>query len=228
VLGYVEMHIEQGPVLEAEALPVGVVTAINGATRGSIELTGVSGHAGTVPMALRRDALAGAAEIVLAVEALAKGQPDLVATVGQISVPDGAVNTVPGAVRLSLDVRSASDNVRAKAVQSIRAIVDRVTAARQLTHVVTLGYDAPAAPCDPVLIDALAASVQRCGIAPRKLASGAGHDGMAFREKFPFAMLFVRCQGGVSHNPAEYASPADIDVATRVLADLVANVQLRP
>jgi allantoate deiminase len=222
VLGYVEMHIEQGPVLEAENLPVGIVTAINGASRGTIGITGVSGHAGTVPMALRRDALAGAAEMILAVETLARSTPDLVATVGQLSVANGAVNTVPGAVQLSLDVRSPSDAARHRAVAEIERLTTAIAKARKLTATMTMTYDAPAAPCDAQLVAGLSAAVTRQGMKPHLLASGAGHDGMAFRDKFPFAMLFVRCRGGISHNPAEFASEADIGVATQVLADFVA------
>jgi allantoate deiminase len=221
VLGYIELHIEQGPVLEAEGLAVGIVTAISGATRGKVYITGVSGHAGTVPMALRADAVAGAAEIVLAIEALAGSTVGLVATVGQFSVPNGAVNTVAGDVTLSLDVRSPDDHIRRAAVASIKTESERIAARRGLYLKWDISYEAPAAPCDAGLMDALAASVTACGVAPLKLASGAGHDGMAFRGKFPISMLFVRCKGGVSHNPAEFASKADIEVAARILADCV-------
>jgi allantoate deiminase len=220
-LGYVEVHIEQGPVLEAGNLPVGIVTAISGATRGTIELEGVSGHAGTVPMGLRHDALAAAAEIVLAAETLAKTTPDLVATVGRLEVPGGAVNVVAGHARLSIDIRSASDAIRYQAVETFRQRVAEICTARGVTADVAMTYDAPAAPCDPKLSRALAASVERAGLEARHLPSGAGHDGMSFRGKIPIAMLFVRCKGGISHNPAEFASIADIDTAARVLHDFV-------
>ncbi len=222
-LGYVEVHIEQGPVLEAEGLPVGIVTAINGASRGTIDLKGMRGHAGTVPMALRRDALAAAAEVVLAVELLANDTADLVATVGQLEVLGGAVNIVPGSVRLSLDVRSASDTVRHHAVAGVKAMVETIAKARGIEAVVAMNHDAPATPCDSALAEALAASVARLGFSVRALPSGAGHDGMAFRGKIPIAMLFVRCRGGISHNPLEFASAADIDAAARVLRDFVLN-----
>jgi allantoate deiminase len=224
VLGYIELHIEQGPVLEAKDLAVGVVTAINGATRGRIHITGVSGHAGTVPMALRADAVAGAAEIVLAIETLAVSIFDLVATVGQITVANSAVNTVAGAVTLSIDVRSPDDRIRRAAVESIKTECQRIVARRGLRVAFEIGYEAPAAPCDAVLVDALSRSVAACGMVPLKLASGAGHDGMAFCGKIPMAMLFVRCAGGLSHNPAEFAAADDIDVAARALANCVAHL----
>ena len=228
LIGYVEIHIEQGPVLESERLAVGIVTAINGATRGVIEVAGVSGHAGTVPMGLRRDALAAAAEIVLAIEALAKATPDLVATVGQLEVPGGAVNTVAGQVRLTLDMRSPSDVTRAAAAVLVREIVARIATARGVEARVSLGYDAPATPCDGRLSDALAASVAALGHSPRRLASGAGHDGMAFRGRVPVAMLFVRCLGGISHNPAEFAAAPDIDLAARVVLDCLGRLGAAP
>jgi allantoate deiminase len=221
VLGYVELHIEQGPVLEAEALPVGIVTAINGATRGRIHIAGVSGHAGTVPMRLRHDAVAGAAEIILAIEALARAEAGLVATVGQITVTNGAVNTVAGDVELTIDVRSPDDRARTAAVQSITAAVANIATARGLQARLDLSYEASAAPCDAALIAAMSNAVASCGVTPRLLPSGAGHDGMAFRGVLPMAMLFVRCRGGISHNPAEYAAASDIDVATRAFAAFV-------
>ena len=221
LIGYVEMHIEQGPVLEAEGLPVGIVTSINGVTRGTIGVRGVSGHAGTVPMALRRDAVAAAAEIVLAIEAQARATPDLVATVGRVDVPAGAVNTVAGRVDLTLDLRSPSDAVRARALDLIGNTVTQIAAARRIEAQVLLGYDAPATPCDARLSDALAGSVTALGQRALRLPSGAGHDGMAFRGRLGVAMLFVRCKGGVSHNPAEFASAEDIDFAARVLLDFL-------
>ncbi len=220
-LGYVEVHIEQGPVLEARNLPLGVVTAINGCSRGSVVVKGWAGHAGTVPMALRKDALAAAAEMVLAVERIARADPDIVATVGQLGVPGGAINTVPGRVEFTLDIRSSEDSKRHKAVADIGAACLAIAEKRGVSAEVEMPYDVPAAICDAALSDALAQSIARCGFEPLRLASGAGHDAMSFRDALPFTMLFVRCKGGVSHNPAEYASIEDIDAAARTLADFV-------
>lgn len=220
-VGYVEVHIEQGPVLEARGLAVGVVTAINGASRGMIELTGKAGHAGTTPMDLRRDALAAAAEIILAVERRARAEPELVATVGFIETPGGAVNTVPGKVRLTLDLRSPSDARRTAALGALEAEIRAIAGPRGIGCEIAMSYQAPAAPCDADLSARLAASVQRCGHPAVSLPSGAGHDAMAFRGILPFAMLFVRCRDGLSHHPQEYAAPGDIDVAARVLADFI-------
>lgn len=223
VLGYLEVHIEQGPVLENENLPVAVVTAISGATRGTVMVTGRSGHAGTVPMELRRDASAAAAEMVLAVEQLALNTADLVATVGMFSVPDGVVNAVPGQAVFSIDVRSPFDETRKNALSELQHEFERIARRRSVELTVALTYDASAAVCDAQLTAALSAAIERGGFPLRHLPSGAGHDGMAFKDKIPFAMLFVRCRGGISHDPAEFAALDDIDIAATVLADCVEN-----
>jgi allantoate deiminase len=216
-LGYVEVHIEQGPVLEQEGLPVGIVTAIDGVTRGTVEVDGVAGHAGTVPMPMRKDALAAAAEMLIAIEERARGRSNLVATVGKLEVPGSAANTIPGRVRFTLDVRSPSDAERNAAVNDITKAIAAIAQRRGVNADFSVGHEVAAAICDTRLSDQLAKAVEGLGIAPRRLPSGAGHDAMAFDRFIPFAMLFVRCRGGVSHNPAEFASPADIDVAARVL-----------
>jgi allantoate deiminase len=220
-LGYVEVHIEQGPVLEAEDLAVGVVTAISGATRGVVEVTGETGHAGTVPMHGRRDALAAAADMVLAIEARAKGEKDLVATVGRLNLTNAAGNTIPGKVQFSLDVRAPLDAQRATAVVDIKAAIARIAAQRNVAAQVTLTHDAAATPCDARLMQLLSDGIKSIGLRVRHLPSGAGHDAMAFRGRLPVAMLFVRCKGGISHHPAEHASAADIDVAARVLLTFI-------
>lgn len=220
-IGYVEVHIEQGPVLEAKGLPVGVVTAINGATRGTIEVRGVGGHAGTIPMTLRQDAYCAAAEMAIAIERRALQEPDLVATVGRVEVPGGVVNSVPGIVRFTLDVRSPSDERRLAAVKDLTQELNAIAARRRVELAISLGYEAPAAPCAPRLSELLSEAVREEGVAPFDLPSGAGHDAMSFRGKIPIAMLFVRCRGGVSHSPAEFASADDIAVATRTLAAFV-------
>ena len=223
VLGYIEVHIEQGPVLEAENLSVGVVTAINGATRGHIIVKGVSGHAGTVPMGMRRDAMAAAAEMILAVERRAMHEPDLVATVGVLEVANGAVNAIPGEVVLTLDIRSPSDARRESALAELEREFARIALRRSVEVGAQFNYAAASAICDGTLTGALSASIARTGLPVRHLPSGAGHDAMAFKDILPFAMLFVRCRGGVSHSPAEYASPEDIEAAATVLADCVEN-----
>ncbi|TNC07801.1 allantoate amidohydrolase [Methylobacterium terricola] len=225
-LGYLEVHIEQGPVLEDADLPVGIVTAIAGASRLVVTVEGRAGHAGTVPMRLRRDALAAAAEMVLAVEAEADATPDLVATVGQIEVPRGAVNVIPALTRFSLDLRSPSDAVRHAALARLRATWDDIAARRGVTVSAQGSYDEPAAACAPGLMDALDAGIVRLGLAPLRLPSGAGHDGLALAGLCPIAMLFVRCAGGLSHSPAESVTEADVDVATRLLVDVLRH--LRP
>lgn len=223
-IGYVEVHIEQGPVLEAENLPVGVVTAISGASRGEVRLVGESAHAGATPMPLRHDALAAAAVMISAVESRAKAEPNLVATVGRLEIAHAATNTVPGAVTFTLDIRAPDDAARKAAVRDIRENVAEVARARGVQAQVDVGYDAPSSLSHPALCDGLAASIERLGLAARRLPSGAGHDAMAFRGRIPFSMLFVRCRGGVSHNPAEYAAPQDIDVGANVLLDFVEHL----
>ncbi len=217
VIGYLEVHIEQGPVLEANNLPVGIVTAINGCSRGEIAVKGFAGHSGTLPMNMRHDALTAAAEMVLAVESRGAAEPGLVATVGTIGVVGGAVNVVPGEVRASLDVRSHSDGLRHKAVEDIRTLVEGIANQRGVSATTTTPYDAPATPCDLGFRARLAAAVTAEGVTPFELGSGAGHDAMAFRGLWPIAMLFVRCYKGISHNPAEYATPEDMALSARVL-----------
>jgi allantoate deiminase len=223
-LGYVEVHIEQGPVLEKEALPVGIVTAIDGVTRAIVEVDGVAGHAGTVPMPMRKDALAAAAEMLLAVEARASARTNLVATVGRMDVPGSAANTIPGKARFTLDIRSPGDDERRSAVADIQASIAAIAKGRGVGARFTVGHEVPAAVCDAALSQRLAQAVEASGFAARRLPSGAGHDAMAFDRIIPFAMLFVRCRGGVSHNPQEFAAPADIDVAARVLSTLLEEI----
>ena len=228
VLGYIELHIEQGPVLEQQRLPVGIVTAINGASRFRIEVTAQAGHAGTVPMGLRKDALAAAGEmILLAVGRRAAGAPEpgLVATVGAIEVSPGAPNVIAGRTTFTLDVRAPVDTDRFKAIEDLVASFATLAARRHVRVKVEKFYDEPAVTCDPGLVAALEAAVQRAEIRPFRLPSGAGHDGLAIATLCPIAMLFVRCKGGISHNPAESITTKDADVATRVLLDFLRHFQ---
>ena len=227
LLAYAELHIEQGPVLEAEHLPVGVVTAINGGNRLAVELTGVAGHAGTVPMRLRRDALAAAAECVLAVERIASAEPDLVGTVGKIEALPGAINVIPGRVRFSVDVRAPTDAQRERALAAILATFADVAQRRGLTLDLRPVWEARTATCAPWLQDQIAEAIQAEGLALRRLPSGAGHDGMAMISVADIGMLFVRCKGGISHNPAEAISEEDTGIAARVFLGFIERFRPR-
>ena len=225
LLGYLEVHIEQGPVLLQEGLPLGVVTSIAGTIRYAVSITGQVGHAGTVPMALRRDAAATAAEIVLYVERRCAAAPTLVGTVGRLSVPGGAINVIPGRCELSLDIRAADDTTRDAAVADVLAEIDRIARRRKVTTDVKENQRGPAAPCSAALQAKFAAALQRAGIAPRHLPSGAGHDAVSFSGVTDIGMLFVRCgNGGISHSPLETIAAADADVAVRVLLDVLEHV----
>jgi allantoate deiminase/N-carbamoyl-L-amino-acid hydrolase len=222
LLGFVEVHIEQGPVLLERGLPVGVVTAIAGSSRYLVELTGVASHAGTTPMGMRRDAAAAAAEIVLLVEQRCSGLPSLVGTVGQLEVPAGSVNVIPGACRLSLDIRAADDAVRLAAVDDILAGISAVCARRGIEEKLSRIVEAEAAPCAPRLMDALGAAVLRQGVPRFDLLSGAGHDAMQMAQITEVAMLFTRCgNGGISHNPLETMTADDAELAAQVLLDFL-------
>ena len=216
LLAYAELHIEQGPVLEAEGLPVGVVTAINGGNRLAIEVSGMAGHAGTVPMRLRRDALAAAAECVLAVERIVSAEQDVVGTVGKIEAAPGAINVIPGRVRFSVDVRAPTDMQRERALAQVRTAFADIAQARGVALDVRPVWEAKTATCAPWLQEQLAGAIEAEGIAPRRLPSGAGHDGMAMISIADIGMLFVRCKGGISHNPAESITEGDAAVAARV------------
>ena len=224
---YAELHIEQGPVLEAENLSVGVVTAINGFSRLAFTLRGMAGHAGTVPMGLRRDALAAAAECVLAVERVGRSDPALVATVGRIEAAPGAINVIAGEVRFTVDCRSSSDASRERAVAEILDAVAAVTRARGLQHQVERLQDSPVTECAPWLIAQFERAVAAEGLPVRRLPSGAGHDGMAMRAVTDVAMLFVRCKSGISHNPAESITEADAGAGTRVLQRFIESFRPR-
>ncbi|HWI38635.1 MAG TPA: allantoate amidohydrolase [Burkholderiales bacterium] len=217
VLAYVELHIEQGPVLESEGLPVGVVTAINGFSRLKVALRGLAGHAGTVPMNLRRDALAAAAECVLAVERIAKRDADLVGTVGRIEAKPGAINVIPGEVHFTIDVRAPRDELRAQAVRSAIHEVESIAQRRNVRCEIETLQELGVAKCAPWLMRQLERAVAAEGFAVRKLPSGAGHDGMALKSIADIAMLFVRCKGGISHNPAEAISADDAGAGARTL-----------
>lgn len=224
-LGYIELHIEQGPVLERAGRPLGVVTAIAGQSRYRVTVTGEAGHAGTVPMAIRRDALAAAAEMVLAVERAGQGPESLVATVGELRVMPGASNVIPGEVRFSIDLRAADDPVRAAADGAIRRSLASIASARGVGLDLETVHEKPVAACAPDLVTTLAAAVATVTGAPAPLLmSGAGHDGQAMAHLCPIGMIFVRCRGGVSHNPAEYSAPADIGLGIEALVESIRGI----
>jgi allantoate deiminase len=217
VLAYAELHIEQGPVLEAEGLPVGVVTAINGFSRLRVTLRGQAGHAGTVPMKLRRDALAAAAECVLAVERAARARPHVVGTVGRIEARPGAINVIPGQAQLTVDLRAPEDAARQEAAAAVRTELARVCESRGIGFEIETLQELGSSGCAPWLMAQLGRAVESEGLRVLHLPSGAGHDGMAMKAIADIAMLFVRCKGGISHNPAEAISEEDAATGARVL-----------
>jgi allantoate deiminase len=225
-LAYVESHIEQGPVLLDAGLAVGIVTAIAGAARARVRVTGLSGHSGTVPMGGRRDALATAAEMILAVERRCSAGGTLVGTVGHLTVRDGAANVIPGHVEFTVDVRSGDDATRLAAVIDVRRACHEIALRRRCEIAWEEYYAAAAAPCNAALQSQLARSVEAHGIAAHTLASGAGHDAMAMAAVAPMAMLFVRCgNGGISHHPDEILAVEDAEVATSVLLHFLEHFQ---
>ncbi len=218
LLGYCEVHIEQGPVLEGRGLPVGVVSAIAGQSRFEIELTGVAGHAGTVPMDRRRDALAGAAELVLTVEAAAATMEGAVATTGKLEVEPGVANVIPGRATVSIDARHADDDSRNAFVEAMLARTREIARRRKLSLVIRPVSENAAVHCSPRLVALLRQAVDDSKVQPLQLASGAGHDAVAISALTEVGMLFVRCKGGVSHNPAESVTTEDVAVALDVLS----------
>jgi allantoate deiminase len=228
LLAYLELHIEQGPVLEGLHLPVGVVTAISGATRLAASLTGMAGHAGTVPMPLRRDALAGAAECIAAIEEYCRsGQSGLVGTVGYIHATPGATNVIPGQVLFTIDMRAPSDAHRNLAVADIVRQIEAIARRRKLLLQVDVTHENRTVPCAPWLKDQVSEAIAAEGYRVFELPSGAGHDGMAMIDIADVAMLFVRCRGGISHHPDEHVDLGDVEAAARVLLRLIEDFRPR-
>jgi allantoate deiminase len=224
LLGYIEAHIEQGPVLEEKNLAVGIVTAIAGQTRAKIIFTGRAGHAGTTPMDLRQDALCAAAEFILAAENLARKTPGLIATVGQIKAEPGASNVIPGEVFLTLDLRHAKDSVRKTAREKLERAAFEIAARRKLKLDGEVVHEAAAIDCSKKLSSLLADSVKRIQKKSIALPSGAGHDAAVMARITPAAMLFVRCKNGVSHHPDESVKIEDVNVALEVLNDFILHL----
>ena len=218
---YVELHIEQGPVLLDRNAPLGVVTSIAGGSRHLVTVRGEAGHAGTVPMPMRHDALAAAAEMVLAVEQGAKGE-GVVGTVGMLDVRDGTGNVIPGHVTFSVDIRAPRDELRHDTEARVFARFDEIARQRGVTVEKAKRHEVRAAPCAPWLQDRLASSLENVGVEAVRLPSGAGHDAMILAEATDVGMMFVRCgAGGVSHNPAETVTAGDVVLAQRALLDFL-------
>lgn len=227
LLVYVELHIEQGPVLETEGLPVGIVTSIAGATRLAVTITGHAGHAGTVPMLLRRDALNAAAEVILAIEKRCSdktGKSDadgLVGTVGQIQVLPGASNVIPGVVKFSIDIRAPNDSTRLDAIKDVQDAIAEICSRRKVAYEIKKMHESPSCACAPWIMEQLEAAVLGEGIKLRRLPSGAGHDAMAMAALVDVGMLFVRCKGGISHTPYESITTDDAYIGTKVLFQFI-------
>jgi allantoate deiminase len=217
-LAFFEPHIEQGPVLEAEKRALGLVWGIAAQLRLEVTISGRAGHAGTTAMNLRRDALTGGAEAILAIERIARETGgDLVATVGRMQVGPGAVNVVPGNVAFSVDIRSGDESLRDAAAGRILAAIDEIARARGLSHSCKQVQDLAASPCDGELTRLLEAALLDSGHSPRMLVSGAGHDTMVMSALCPTAMLFIRCKDGISHNPAESVMAEDCEAALQAM-----------
>ncbi|WP_411201413.1 allantoate amidohydrolase [Kosakonia cowanii] len=226
---YLELHIEQGPVLEQEDLALGVVSAINGAHRLHARFTGEAGHAGTVPMRHRRDALAAAAEWLLFIEQTTQAfAPDIVATVGTLQCEPGAVNVIPGVVSLTLDIRSPQDEARDALLQRLLAQAEVIATRRGVSFSHEIFYTIAATPCDEALRARLSDAVREVQGRTMLLPSGAGHDAIAIAERWPSAMLFVRCAGGISHHPAESVTEEDVAQALRAFSLAVGQLIARP
>ncbi|MGA1674797.1 MAG: allantoate amidohydrolase [Pseudomonadales bacterium] len=218
--GYLEVHIEQGPVLEQKGLPVGLVTAIAGTRRLLVTIRGQAGHAGTVPMSLRQDALVGAAKGVALLEATAVAY-GVTATVGRLTCKPGGVNVIPGEVEFTIDIRASDDGLRDTALSAFLEQLNQICAERTLELETKVMHEAPATPCSDWLQDELGKAIADHGLEVLRLVSGAGHDAMAMAAACPVAMLFVRCKGGISHNPAESVDVADVTLALSVLVSAV-------
>ena len=222
---YLEVHIEQGPVLLQHDLPLGVVTSIAGNVRYLVTLTGATGHAGTVPMTMRHDAAAAAAEIVLSVERRCAAEPTLVGTVGKLNVPGGAINVIPRRCDLSIDIRADDDATRDAAITDIFADIEAIAGRRGVSVEIKESLRMPAVPCSREIGDHLAAAIERTGQRALRLPSGAGHDAVMFNGLTDIGMLFVRCgNGGISHSPLETVTADDVDIAAHVLLDVLLHL----
>lgn len=224
-LGFLEFHIEQGPVLEAQNLSLGLVGQIVGLYRLEVTFTGQAAHAGTTPMNLRRDALAGAAQWMLEVEQLARTTEGLVGTVGWVRTAPGAANVIPGQAVLSLDLRHPHDKDRWQLWDQLQQRAQQIAAQRGLQVEFSVQLDQPAVPMDQGLRDQLARAFTQQGHPPFAMVSGAGHDAMIMAQRMPAAMVFLHSPGGISHNPLEAVRPQDVEAALAVGMDLIEQLE---
>lgn len=220
ILGFLETHIEQGPVLEAEHLPVGNVSGIAGAKRYQIKVSGQAGHAGTVPMNMRHDALVASAEMIQIIEEIAT-EMGVVATVGRLAAYPNAVNVIPGEVEFSLDIRSEIDSRRDTTLDILKQVLGQIAHKRHVEMEWKITHDANAVACDAKLQHMISGAISEAGYRPTTMPSGAGHDAMALADICPVAMLFVRCEKGISHHPAESIIQEDVEAALQVLANFI-------
>ncbi len=221
-----EVHIEQGPVLESENLPLGVVDTIIGQSRLELTFTGQANHAGTTPMPLRRDPLVVAAQWIVEVDRFASGYKQLVATVGRVEVSPGAVNVVPGEVRVSLDVRHPNDESRHATVGRLLTKAEHLGASRGVRVQVKVLSEQTAVPLSAPLAEGLEAAAQLAGYSTKRMYSGAGHDAMILAPHVPTALLFVRSPGGLSHHPEEAVLERDVEAALATVLELVQHLHL--
>ncbi len=228
VLGFLEFHVEQGPVLERLGRPLGVVEAIAGQSRLEVTFVGRASHAGTTPMDLRQDALAGAAEWITEVERIARSIPGLVATVGSVAVKPGAANVIAGEVRLSLDVRHSTDEARLRGVDELIRLAKHIAQSRDLSLRQSTWLNQSAVPMDPFLTEQIENAICKAGCEPHRMVSGAGHDAMILAEKIPAAMIFLRSPGGISHNPMESVLVDDVAKAIQCGMHLLDQLALSP
>lgn len=223
-IGFLEFHIEQGPVLDNLGLPLALVTAIAGQTRASVAFSGSANHAGTTPMHTRKDALAAVAEWILSVEDSARSLEGLVATVGAVEIFPGAPNVIAGKATATLDVRHRDDAVRSLAAGTILKRAKDIAAARGLTVEHSIELNQAAMPMDVRLLSTLQKAFLEVGVEPHRMVSGAGHDAMIIAEHMPAAMIFIRSPGGISHHPAEAVHVADVELALRVGLEFLSRV----
>lgn len=222
--GYLEIHIEQGPVLEAADAALGIVTGICGIERNTVTFTGDTGHAGTVPMDSRRDALVAASDFISAIHDVAMKIPDLRATVGALSLHPNVVNAIPSKAELTLEIRALDDTVRDNFARSARSMGNRISGLRRVGFSMERTYQQPAVPCDTNMMGDLEAAVAAIGHTAPRLPSGATHDASAMADLCPTSMLFVRCKGGLSHKPEEFATSDDMGAAIQAITGFLKAV----
>ena len=226
ILGYLEIHLEQGPVLEKQGVPLGIVTGICGIERNKVTLTGETGHAGTVPMGGRRDALVAASQFIAEISEMASSIDNLRATVGSLTLRPNVVNAIPGEVELSLEIRSLDDTVRREFANAARALGKTISKDRSVSFDISQTYEQPAVPCSDVMMRGLEQAAIETEHAAFRLLSGATHDASAMADLCPIGMVFVRCRDGISHTPQEFVSSADMGAAIEVVSAYLQSITL--